>query len=414
MIESARRNRPLLVLCLVCLAILPFTLVAYLVNVEMAVRVFLPDWRCFSLMLPPRLFAFFVVLSADLSTISTMIPLMLVLYPLVQGARILRNTPRDPAFAAGLEADPYPPHFGFFLVMLGLTGTLYGMMIGLDVSGISNLAGKAPTAEMIRASLDRLLGGTATAILSSLVGLIGAFLVARPVLPWVFRRAAGLGAAEPGHPVTDTVEQLTADLRALSQASRAFAARLRPEAAASLIERLERQEAATREACAQLEKTNAALLSLGQTQQETNRRLERLDGIEKALQGSGDLVRAVEGRLETLIRTGAETNRKLDRLEPLETATRALLAGVELGNRHLAGFQEGQAKLHGLFERLLQEESARHRELHGDLAALAETARESRNTVARDQDALRRALALYVQTPPDAAPAAGARPPAPS
>ena len=70
----------------------------------------------------------------------------------------------------------------------GTVGTLYGLLIGLDVSGVKELGDKAQTVDKINDSLDQLLGGTATALLSSLLGLVGAFLALRP-LTWLYQWA---------------------------------------------------------------------------------------------------------------------------------------------------------------------------------------------------------------------------------
>jgi hypothetical protein len=243
-----RESRNLALVALVCLACLPPAMLAWLVNLELAVRVWAPQFLLLESSLPPGWFAWCATVSSDLSTITTLIPLLMLLYPLVQAGRILRRLPANPAFAHTLEADPYPAHFGFFLVMLGLTGTLYGMFMGLYVSGVPELAREAPTADTIRLALERLLAGTATALLSSLAGLVGAFLAARPI-PWLFRKLAGITPAESRRTLTETVESLTADLRELGQASRIFAENLHPPMLAGLFERLERQEAAMHALC---------------------------------------------------------------------------------------------------------------------------------------------------------------------
>ncbi len=58
----------------------------------------------------------------------------MLIFLFVQTFRVLVNQHRHPRFAKRLVADPYPPHFGFFLVMLGLAGTLYGLLSGTETT----------------------------------------------------------------------------------------------------------------------------------------------------------------------------------------------------------------------------------------------------------------------------------------
>lgn len=329
---------------------LPFCLGAFLVNIEMALRVFYPTLHGFDRVFPAGLYHLFVTLSADLSTVSTLIPVMILAIPFGQIIRILRRLESDPTFAQRLGPDPYPSHFGFFQVMLGLTGTLYGMYIGLDVSGVSELAGQTPTADSIRQSLDRLLGGTATALLSSLVGLIGAFITARPV-PWLFGRVTGVKADETRQTLTATIERLTDDLRGLSQASRTFTDVLNPDTAHTVLQRMDRQEAATRDACAKLE-------AIAQSQSVAAERLSRLDSVEQAV--------------------------------------RAALPLLEASDRQLTGLMETQRQANELLLRLIEGQETRHQDALKALSAMVTATQSQREQVQRDHDALRSALAVYL------------------
>ncbi len=344
------RQRSLWLLAIAFLLPLPFCVGAYLVNIEVALRVFQPTLHVFDRVFPGGLYRLFVLLSADLSTVSTLIPVLLLAIPLWQVIGILRRLESDPTFAQRLGPDPYPSHFGFFQVMLGLTGTLYGMYIGLDVSGVSELAGQAPTPDAIRQSLDRLLGGTATALLSSLVGLIGAFITARPV-PWLFGRVTGVRADETRQTLTHTIERLTDDLRGLSQASRTFTDYLNPDTANTVLQRMDRQEAAIREACARLE-------TIAQIQSVATERLARLDSVDQAV--------------------------------------RAMLPRLEASDRQLTGLLDIQRQTNELMLRLVQGQETRHQDALKALSGMADAAREQREQVQRDQDALRRALAAYL------------------
>jgi hypothetical protein len=350
-----RRRRSLLLLALVCFIPLPPVFLAWLVNVELAIRAFAPGWSCLQALMP-RLFAALAAFGADLSTVSTGVPVLMLAYPLAQALRVARRLDTDPGFAHRLEADPYPPHFGFFLVMLGLTGTLHGMLIGLDVSGVEGFAASAPSASAIRGSLDRLLAGTATALLSSLVGLIGAFLAAKPI-PWLFRRIAGIEADESKRTITETVERLTEDLRGLSQASRVFAARLRPESLGGLLDRLDRQEASFQGLLQEVRRVGGVLEGMRAEQERTNARLESVERLGAAAQAS--------------VRLGEAANALLDRLAGLQEKGNELTAALNAENER------------------------RHHESRAALQTAADAARENLTTLRKSQESLRKALAAY-------------------
>lgn len=221
-LSRTRRLAALVTLCL--LGLLP-ALTAWLVNVEEALRVLNPRWIFVEALFPVRLYHAFAPLAADLSSVSTLTVVLLLLFPLMLSCRVLLLARKNPAQLYQLVYDPYPPHFPFFLVMLGLSGTLYGLLIGLNVSGVSQLGASVASPETIQQTLDQLLDGTATALLSSLMGLVGAFVAARP-MTWVFHWAACLPDDDEPVSMTETVQHVTRDLHALGAASRAFSERL--------------------------------------------------------------------------------------------------------------------------------------------------------------------------------------------
>ncbi len=361
------RQRPLLLLALAFLIPLPFCLGAYLVNIEVALRIFYPTLHVLDRILPVGLYHLWAALSADLSTVSTLIPLMILAIPLGQIFRILRRQESDPTFAQRLGPDPYPSHFGFFQVMLGLTGTLYGMFIGLDVSGVSELAGHAPSADSIRQSLDRLLGGTATALLSSLVGLIGAFVTARPI-PWIFGRVTGVKADETRQTLTATIERLTEDLRGLSQASRTFTDYLNPDTANTILQRMDRQEAATREACSKLETIGQLLDTLNQKQAVQDRQLIALEKLTDVATASRDNQEKTNVALAAIAQSQAIATERLTRLDSVNE----------------------------LILRLVEGQETRHQDELKALSGMTAVANAQREQVQRDHDALRSALAAYL------------------
>jgi len=356
---SKTRKLPLTAVCTISFILLIPATIAWLINIESAIRIFSPSQNLLENILPNTIFTIFDKISLDLSTVSTFVPLLMLLFLFVQTFRVLRRLKTDPAFAHQLESDPYPPHFGFFLVMLGLAGTLYGLLIGLDISGVSDLAEKAPSADSIRTSLDRLLAGTATALLSSLVGLIGAFLAAKP-LPWLFRSITGIEADESKRTLTETVERLTEDMRGLSKASRTFAAHLRPESLDGLFARLDRQESA-------------------------------IDELQKKVSDAVDHL--------AQIKTGqTETNVKLQKIESLEDAVKALLNSNKDTNKHLEALFSGQQQTNRLLEQMNNDDTQRHKDTQQALTELTATAKAGQDSLKQNQNTIRKALALYAAT----------------
>jgi hypothetical protein len=279
-----------------------FSLVAWLVNLEIAIKTIAPGWSGVLPAEPRGLLALLVFLSGDLSTVSTLVPLLLFAFPLVQCLRILRRPYDDTASIHAMEALPYPAHFPFFLVMLGLTGTLYGLWIGLSVSGVTSMTQGMPNAEELPVVLDRLLDGTATALLSSLIGLIGAFLAAKP-FPYLFERAACLEPVEEERSLADTIDHLTRDLKALSAASREFSAGLKPETVSDVVSAVTAMEAAV---SAQTETLRGAAEGIGRLesgQRDGVTQLQKLDGIADAVSRTGDRFDQAAGLLEQMIAT---------------------------------------------------------------------------------------------------------------
>ena len=387
-----RESRNLALVALVCLACLPPAMLAWLVNLELAVRVWAPQFLLLESILPPGWFAWCATVSSDLSTITTLIPLLMLLYPLVQAGRILRRLPANPAFAHTLEADPYPAHFGFFLVMLGLTGTLYGMFMGLYVSGVPELAREAPTADTIRLALERLLAGTATALLSSLAGLVGAFLAARPI-PWLFRKLAGITPAESRRTLTETVESLTADLRELGQASRIFAENLRPQMLAGLFERLERQEAAMRALCGGLQAAGGAIENTTRVQQETNAFLKQIAGLETGLRAG---LSRFDGLCADVRESARQQSAQSAKFTELAESVQALRACAEEDTRQLQRVALCLEEAGAQSESERRENARRYNELSATLANLAAVTRQSHDALLADQQSLRQALAAYI------------------
>lgn len=155
---------------------------AWIVNIEIGLQAIFRTPTILKSLIPTIIFRIFTPYGADLSTVTTLVPVLVFLYPILHGFRIIGTETNDPARLSHVDPDPYPSQFVMFMVLLGLAGTLYGMLIGLQVSGIGeiNEAGVAAGGSIVL-SIKNLLAGISTAILSSLAGLIGAFIAASPL-----------------------------------------------------------------------------------------------------------------------------------------------------------------------------------------------------------------------------------------
>ena len=371
---ASRRNFSLTLTALSSLLLLvPLSLI-WLVNLDAAIVSFHPDWSGLSAGLPEGIAEPARMLAADLSTVSTLVPVLMFLFPLLMALRIISKQRIDPDYIHRIQWDPYPPQFPFFLVMLGLTGTLYGLFIGLDVSGVSELGQASASAESIRATIDRLLDGTATALLSSLVGLIGAFLAARP-FTWLFRRLAFIPPQEDHQPLSETLAVLNRDLMELSHSSREFSEQL----GGGAVEDIAAAVVGIRDS---LQFVNSALTSisdrLGGLAEINSKMLERmaaLDSLEK-LQALEQLDRlaAIESEMKTV---GSRVEQAADSIEQLRREEQS--AAADLSGRADAAI----AGLGGLDARL---------------AGLGDVLADMRSDSGGERAALKSALARYIES----------------
>ena len=319
---ESKQSGGLRILIPVCVVLLVPAMAAWLVNIEIALQAVDMPCKVISYILPAGVYGALTPLTADLSTITTLVPVLLLVFPLFMAVRIRRFCASDPGYLHRVVYDPYPPHFPFFLVMLGLTGTLYGLLIGLSVSGVEDLASVTPSADSVRETVDRLLGGTATALLSSLLGLVGAFLAARP-LTWLFRKLAAIPEEETQRGLMDTVTTLTHDLQTLSHASREFSERLNVAAADRIDQHMARMDEAVTGLAEGLMQTNAGLRKLTELHEQTVARMEHLDSltelrrlieIEKHTAAAADSLYKNHGALESLRGEQEKTRSATDRL----------------------------------------------------------------------------------------------------
>jgi hypothetical protein len=291
--DTAKVKRSMIGVLITSLILLVPSVIAWLVNLEIAIQSSSPDWALFSKIIPASLFKVFAPLAADYSTVTTLVPVMIFAFPVIAAFVAIKRINKDESLAT-ISWFPYPHRFGFFLVMLGLTGTLYGLLIGMSTSGISSLTGEA-TADSISESLERLLNGTATALLSSLAGLAGAFVAAEPVT-WVFRHFAGVVEAEEEIALSETMEILTNDLMELSKASREVKDLLAPEKAQGLYDVLNHLDESVGNVLGGITSANDKLDQISTAQQAANESLQLL----KKLESMDDSAKATVEKLNSL------------------------------------------------------------------------------------------------------------------
>ncbi len=386
---TARRAVRLRVLVILCAALLAPTIAAFLVNLEFAVRALAPDWRFFELFFPEALFRLLSPLSADLSAVSTLVPVLLLAFPMAQGWRILRRQERDPEFVSRLVYDPYPPFFSFFLAMLGLEGTLYGLFLGLGISQVAELTASTLTSDAIHGTLKRLLEGTATAILSSLVGLIGAFVAARP-LNW-FRRIALLDEVEAveADSLTETAHRLNIELRALGDASRAFMEELKPEALKGTFGRLD--EAAN------------AFITAANSMRDISLGLERM--VAEHVRTNEQLALSTAQSQQNMAWFQAAWGSLASGLENTQEDVRRLIALGEQAQQARQALQ-GEAQttrdaVVGAMSALGAEARTGTANLLASINNLGEAARTTVQATERERESLRQAIAAYLGRPPE-------------
>ena len=368
-----------------CLILLISTTVVWLVNLELAIKIFAPAWKLLEVILPNSIFRLCVLLSVDLSTVSTLIPVLLFLFPLIQAVRAARGRLPAPAPATGNEWMPYPPHFPYFLIMLGLFGTLYGLLIGLEVSGVEGFIAYRPTNNSISQSLTRLLAGAATAIWSSLLGLIGAFLAAQPI-PWLFRRLIGVEQPPETVSLVNTIHSLTMDLRGLAEASREFRNTLAPEAVNGFLGKLDGIELNLRNLTGAMERTTSAIEKLA---------AERLQEREAIQQQTAELkeISAKVQYLEAIRDTGQKTLSRLESVQQSFDKAAELQAGW---TRHLEEANEAARLSAATLTRIAGDLPSYSLGIQQKLDGIIESNCDNLRQLREERDSFRRSLAAYI------------------
>jgi hypothetical protein len=104
----------------------------------------------------------------------------------------------------------------------------------------------------------------------------------------------------------------------------------------------------------------------------------------------------VQATLTTLAQSQATATSHLSRLEPLELTVRAIIPLLEASERNVTQFIQTQQQANELIRRLAEGGETRHRELLNTLTNLYAAAHARQEQVQRDHDALRNAMAAYL------------------
>ncbi len=358
---------------ILCAVLLIPSFIIWLLNIELALQSAGIPYNLIGTILPENIYNFILPLTADLSTITTLVPVLLFAFPLFMAIKIQRRTKTDPGYIHRIVYDPYPPHFPFFLVMLGLTGTLYGLLIGLSASGVDEIATTVPSADNIRETVDRLLAGTATALLSSLLGLLGAFFAARP-FTWIFHKMAGIKEEESQHSLMETVASLTHDLQTLSHASREFSERLNVGAADRIDQRLTNIESTVNTLIESISQTNKNLNKLATLQEQT---IEQLDPLKHL------------SELQKL--------NELQKLANIDKHTATAAENLIINSDKLESVRAGQEKVTAAAEQLITEIKQGQTTAKQSLDNISTLLTENNRNNKEDRGALHKAIGHYIE-----------------
>ena len=121
--------------------------------------------------------------------------------------------------------------------------------------------------------------------------------------------------------------------------------------------------------------------------------LETLAGIAASARDKADQTNAA---LAVLAQNQTLVADRLAKIESVEQAVRSLAPLLEASGRQLAQMADTQQQANELIRRLAEGHEARHQDTVKTLAGLAATAEAQRANAQRDHDALRNALAAYL------------------
>lgn len=389
--ETTNSRRPLLLASLFCFIALIPSLLAWLVNLELALRAIFSSWCLFEYIIPAALYRRMIPLAADFSTVTTLVPVLVFYFPFVQGLRVVINISRGKKPGEDLSWLPYPDKFSFFLVMLGLTGTLYGLLIGLGVSGVGAITEVGNKADNISAALENLLDGTATALLSSLAGLMGAFLAAEPVT-WIFRKLACIEAAEEEGGLAETLEMLTRDLRELGNASRDARKLLEPGAEGNMFGVLENLDKTITSILGRIDNVPARLEQIQTVHERNSGFLKRLESIDTATSTFRESICSVATILEKI---DSDYHSIKAHLESIDMCAKSVNSGMDGFSRNLHAINSGSEKTNQLLERLVKSTEMHNSDIVKGLGELVSAVTDNNNAARKEREALRKVFALY-------------------
>ena len=306
----------------------------WLINIEFAIRLFHPEFSMILRYIPTSIFHILELLSSDFSTVSTLIPVLICLFPIVSLNKLEKNNTEI------TETFPYPENFPFFLVMLGLAGTLYGLLIGLDSSGLSALDSETSGAPEIRETIDRLLDGTATALLSSLVGIIGAFIVVKPV-PMIFQTFLHIKDDEEND-IEQVIENLTTQFANLNKVVENFSETIERYNDTNIPQNIQNIEKAFFKLLEQQSINTEFLQHIHKQQELTNTLLEPLANLEKL-----SLLSKISEQMSKMDKL-ENINDKMDRLTTLETIETNQNEQIQLSKSNNELVQQHSESTHNL------------------------------------------------------------------
>jgi len=246
-----------------------------------------------------------------------------------------------------------------------------------------------------------LLGGTSTALLSSLVGLLGAFLAAKPMTA-VFQWAACLPKVESVG-LGETLEGLISDMKSLSDSSREFSERLNSthvQEVSTTLSEIRTEMTGLRQ---ELAHTNQIIEGLGEAQKAGQNmlgylgQLGRLENLETLLERMGNAYltasQSNDRALQSLQSMGSRHAEDSMKMEDALRSIASTLSDVETAGRDSAEqMREVVSQLNEANESLRagRERAEVQRQ---DTIELLQGVRQDRNA---DRKALRNAFGQFI------------------
>jgi len=247
--------------------------------------------------------AFAILYKVDLSTVTPLL-LLLFAYHMMRAAFCVATGRRK---AVLTRTFPFPPNFVIFWVQLGLIGTIAGFLI--LGAGLENVQSRRS-----EETINLLVAAFGTALLSTFVGVVLAYVLAPPV-QWLYARFIRFSAQE--EEASDLfVEEMNRAVNSFTDLSKALDGNRGAlvESLKSIAERLDRASGKIEE-CFSSPRVGLAKVA------------DKLDGVRKTV---GELQTAMEktigGRMDTV---GAKLDTVATKLEAVGTKIEAVGTKIE-------------------------------------------------------------------------------------